>query len=243
MPSTSTLSKAIALVLRKGGSFLSRLSLSIYEPPKPVPIIDPQQQIVDRWFAERGDHLLRLNYDLNEHSVVFDLGGYEGQWASDIFAKYCCQVHVFEPVGSFASQIKGRFSRNSRVKVHEFGLASTTRKVRIALAENGSSILKESETSEEIQLLGAADFLEREQIGKIDLMKINIEGAEYDLLGHLIETGAISNISNIQVQFHNFFPEAPEQMKALQDALSDTHRLTWQYPFVWENWELKAREG
>ena len=32
---------------------------------------------VDRWFADRkGDQTLRLVYDLNENSVVLDLGGY-----------------------------------------------------------------------------------------------------------------------------------------------------------------------
>ena len=33
---------------------------------------------VDRWFADRGDQTLRLDYDLNENSVVLDLGGYHG---------------------------------------------------------------------------------------------------------------------------------------------------------------------
>lgn len=36
----------------------------------------------------RHDHLTR-------HSVVFDLGGYEGEWAADMRARYDCIVHVF----------------------------------------------------------------------------------------------------------------------------------------------------
>ena len=35
---------------------------------------------------------LRLDYNLNENSVVFDLGGYEVQWASDIFSKYLSSI-------------------------------------------------------------------------------------------------------------------------------------------------------
>ena len=31
---------------------------------------------VDRWFGDNGDHTLRLDYPLNEDSVVLDLGGY-----------------------------------------------------------------------------------------------------------------------------------------------------------------------
>ena len=38
---------------------------------------------VDRWFADRGDQTLRLDYDLNENSVVLDLGGYHGVLCSE----------------------------------------------------------------------------------------------------------------------------------------------------------------
>ena len=70
-------------------------------------------------------------------------------------------------------------------------------------------------------------------------MKINIEGAEYDLLEHLIDTGLISNIHNIQVQFHDFVSNAEQRMIMLQKELEKTHGLTYQYPFVWENWRVK----
>ena len=70
----------------------------------------------------------------------------------------------------------------------------------------------------------------------IDLMKINIEGAEYDLLEHLIENKFVENIKDIQVQFHDFVPNAEARMKNIQAGLSKTHYLTYQYPFVWENW-------
>ena len=33
--------------------------------------------------------------DLNEKSVVFDIGGYNGQWTSEIFSKYCCAFSIF----------------------------------------------------------------------------------------------------------------------------------------------------
>ena len=40
------------------------------------------------WFAVKGDQTLRLNYPLNKDSVVFDLGGYKGEFAADIYNKY-----------------------------------------------------------------------------------------------------------------------------------------------------------
>ena len=49
--------------------------------------------MADKWFDIKGDKTLRLQYPLNEESIVFDLGGYHGQWASDIFNKYMCNIN------------------------------------------------------------------------------------------------------------------------------------------------------
>ena len=65
-------------------------------------IADKQMRRVRPWFAEDGDYTYRLNYDsLDKNSIVVDLGGYKGQWASDIFSKYQSRVFVFEPVAAY----------------------------------------------------------------------------------------------------------------------------------------------
>ena len=68
----------------------------------------PREKMVALWFRDCGDQTKRLDYDLDENSVVFDLGGYEGQWASDIFSRYCCTVYVFEPVKPYYDFIKSK---------------------------------------------------------------------------------------------------------------------------------------
>jgi len=70
-------------------------------------------------------------------------------------------------------------------------------------------------------------------------MKINIEGAEYALLDHLICTSSIFKIKNIQIQFHDFVPSAEKKMNRIKNSLKDTHYMTYEYPFVWENWKRK----
>ena len=50
---------------------------------------------INQWYDDNGDKTHRLNYDLDENAIVFDLGGYEGQWSSDIFSKYCCHIYIF----------------------------------------------------------------------------------------------------------------------------------------------------
>jgi FkbM family methyltransferase len=198
-----------------------------------------RQKTVRRWCADDGDRKLRLNYYLDESSLVLDLGGYQGQWASDIFSMYCCRVVVFEPVKEFAEAIQKRFARNPRIEVLPFGLGARTRPERISLCKDGSSIYKVSPTSQEIQIRDIAEWLHEQEITAIDLMKINIEGGEYEVLDRLIETGLIRTIRNVQVQFHDIATDSNARMEQIQEQLSHTHAPTYQYRFVWENWALK----
>jgi FkbM family methyltransferase len=219
--------------LSQAGSFFTRAArnLHIYAlQPRTIP-----------WYVADGDHTLRVNYDLNENSVVFDMGGYEGLWAQEIYCKYGASIHIFEPVQKFADNIRNRFIKNSRVKVLSYGLGKTNQEIAININENASSTYQKSEYADKevIKIRKADEYLKEQGITSIDLIKINIEGGEYDLLEAFIESGTITSLKNIQVQFHDFFPEAKERMKKIQDELKKTHRLTYHYEFVWENWTLK----
>jgi FkbM family methyltransferase len=220
--------------LMRAGSLLSRVGSMLDQSPSSL-----QRKRVAPWFRDQGDKTLRVEYDLNENSLVFDLGGYEGNWSSDIFARYCCSIHVFEPVEDFATSIQTRFSRNKRIAVHRFGLSNKTIKTQIYLNKDATSTFMVTSEPKEISLINVSDFLAESGVTKIDLMKINIEGGEYDLLECLVDRGLITSIRNVQVQFHEFVTDAENRMTTIQTKLAQTHYLTYQYPFVWENWKIK----
>lgn len=193
-----------------------------------------------RWKSDQGDQKLRLDYDLNSDSVVLDLGGYRGEWAHDIHTRYGCTVHVFEPVKSFADGIVARFQGNPAIHVHCCGLGKQTRTERIGLSADASSMFQSNGAVESIQLVDAADWFQQNKVSHVDLMKINIEGGEYELLERLLESGLASRVENIQVQFHNLAPDSEARMKAILQGLHATHQPTYQYHFVWENWQRSA---
>ena len=219
-------------ILQKSGEVLLFMARRVYQTP--------QEKGVIPWLRDEGDKTLRLNYGLDATSLVFDLGGYEGQWASDIFSMYLAHIHVFEPVPQYAESIRHRFGRNPKVIVHGFGLSSDNGTARISMAGASSSLYRAGSLYADVRFVRAADFIRDNHIGQIDLIKINIEGGEYDLLEHLIETGLVRNTVNIQVQFHDFVPAAGPRMLAIQKSLAVTHVLTYQYPFVWENWRRQV---
>lgn len=191
---------------------------------------------VKRWFIDDADESLRYKYDLNSDSLVMDLGGYKGQWASDIYARYICRILVFEPVKSFAEKIEKRFKKNPRIEVFEFALGANRRQEMIALANDGSSVYRKALKKETIHFEDVAELFNKYNIMTVDLMKVNIEGGEYELLPRLFETGLIGRIKNIQIQFHDVGPDSNMRMNKICRELTKTHSPTYQYKFVWENW-------
>ncbi|MCX6642139.1 MAG: FkbM family methyltransferase, partial [Candidatus Bathyarchaeota archaeon] len=219
--------------------YFTRLTPHAQEPID-VHIYSLQSRAIP-WYEIDGDQTLRLSYDLDENSIVFDVGAYRGDWACQVFSIYGSNIYIFEPVKELADFVRKRFLKNKKIIVCQFGLSDQTELKKISLEGNASSVFKSTDGNFEIiQLKRAIDFMNENEINAIDLMKINIEGGEYDLLEHLIETGFVSKIGNIQVQFHDFMQDAESRMRNIQERLGKTHYLTYQYEFVWENWKLKV---
>lgn len=196
----------------------------------------------DRWFADNGDTTKLLDYNLTNESIVFDCGGYKGEWANNIFNLYGCKIHIFEPIKKHQENIKQRLGDNKNITLHDYGVASEDRKAMLCMQQDGSSEflitnLQNSYNYEEVQLKKISNLIDNH----IDLIKINIEGAEYEVLTDLINSGKIKQISNVLVQFHSEddgIENATEIRKNIHNSLSETHKLLWNYEFCWESWQI-----
>lgn len=194
------------------------------------------------WFKDRGDKTHRLNYlNLDNQSIVFDVGGYMGDFASDIFSRYLCKIFLFEPVKEYYEFAQNRFINNNSITILPYGAGINNSTIDISKAGASSSLYKSKGNSyyETVTIKNIIEIFEELKISNIDLMKINIEGGEYELLDLLIDSGWVQRISNIQIQFHIFVNNSVEKRKNLQKKLSKTHTKTYDYYFVWENWKKK----
>jgi FkbM family methyltransferase len=199
------------------------------------------QHEVKRWFNDLGDATHRINYDLDKNSIVFDLGGFTGDFASNIYSKYFCNVYSYEPVKKYFEILKNRYSNNNKIKVFNYGLSDTDKELSIHVSLDASSLYGDSETIDTcIFKKFNVEMLNDLGIDRINLLKINIEGGEYDLLEYfLTQEELINKIDNIQVQFHYFIEDSEKRMLDIKRKLSKTHNLTYEYNFVWENWKIK----
>ena len=62
-----------------------------------------------RWRNDNGDQTHNLNYPLNSDSIVIDLGGFKGVWASQIIDLYNPNVYIIEPINEFYSCLVKKF--------------------------------------------------------------------------------------------------------------------------------------
>lgn len=196
---------------------------------------------VQLWFSHKGDDTHRVNYNLNENSIVFDLGGYHGEWTQKIYQKYNCFVYVFEPITELYEAIVEKFKSFEKIKVFNFGLSDVDKKINITLSNDGSSFYISGGNQIECEVKSISKFIKENDLSNIDLIKINIEGDEYPVLKSLLDNNQIEIFKDIQVQFHEFIPNARLLRKELQDRISNTHKLTYNYEFVWENWRRNEK--
>jgi len=193
----------------------------------------------DRWFRDMGDTTRLLNYNLNSDSVVFDCGGYMGNWSSNIYSKYECNIHIFEPLKEYQGYIKQLLGNNKKVQINKFGVSNQNRAANIYLQKDGSSeyLVQDKDADyEAVKLKRLSDLID----SNIDLIKMNIEGSEYEVVIDLINTKKIKFIDNLLVQFHSEndgIEGATNIRKDIHDSLKKTHKLSWNYEFCWESWE------
>jgi len=199
-------------------------------------LCDPAYRGRRRWRTARGDETLRLDYPLISSSVVIDAGAYLGDFAARVSERFGCTIHAFEPVPEFARRLRER-SFPGHVFVHEYGLSDHDSESDITLADDATGLFGTGPLVR-VRLRDVAGAIETLQLQRVDLLKLNVEGSEYEILERLIRSGRISSIVNIQVQFHRFRRDDARRYRQIARQLRRTHSLAWRFPFVWESWRL-----
>ncbi|WP_281856096.1 FkbM family methyltransferase [Litoreibacter halocynthiae] len=189
-----------------------------------------------QWKRDKMEAKRYVFEGLNIDSVVFDVGGFEGNWAQDIYDRYGSTIHVFEPHPTFAAALEKRFAKNPKIVVHAFALGSEAGQLHLSDDGDASSAVNDVAGSVSGEVRPVAEFMKEFEPPVIDMMKINIEGGEYDLLPALAASGDLSRFGIVQVQFHQFRESDGALRDAVRADLAKTHSEKWCYPFVWEEW-------
>lgn len=178
-------------------------------------MISLNQDSLKDW-QEKNMESIRYGYELLPEDTVLDIGSYQREWGKEIEKRYGCKVEYFDALDNRAAWLYDGTIKTGGAYYY-------------------TSIFAE-ETPNEYKCVDIAPFLQSE----VRLVKINIEGGEYELLSYIIEKGLMNNIVELQVQFHLVEGKDSEAMyNELRFKLKQTHELSWRWPFCWESWQRR----
>lgn len=192
---------------------------------------------IDRYRKDGGIEIL-LDLNLNEESVVFDVGAYTGNFSKRILDKFNCNVYCFEPIKKHFNILKRNLHRYKKVKFFNIALGDKWEEIEIVVKEDRSSMYI---SDGEIENCISEDFfirIEEEKIKKIDLFIINAEGAEYQLLPYILKNQN-DLIETFIIQFHDFAQRESSDRNYVRKLLSKKYEEIFSYDFVWEKWKRK----
>jgi FkbM family methyltransferase len=180
--------------------------------------------------------------DLDETSVVVDAGAFVGEWSTRIAERYGSQVYAFEPNPQAIPQLEAAVAAHGSVHMFACGLGAEDGTAQLSLDGPGASIYgpPSGPARVAVAIRDAPALFDELGIPRIDLLKVNIEGGEFDLLDRLIETGWLDRIGAVSVQFHEWHPGAHRRRRTIRRALGRTHEEMWCYPWVWELWRTRS---
>ncbi len=156
--------------------------------------------------------------NLKRDSVVLDLGGWKGNFTDYVHKNYGCEVHIAEPNIKYHEIEKKRFNGLNRVHVYKCAIGGETKLARFypsppeyPAEEKGSSLLPRSPYVNpniyyDVQEYSLYDFVRRAGLKNIDLIKMDIEGAEVDVFTSPKTQEVLNMCQSLTIEFHHRMP-------------------------------------
>lgn len=193
-----------------------------------------------RFYQDGGMDSLLNRININEKSVVLDVGAFNGEFAEIILSKFGSNLILLEPLINEFNVLKKKFFLNKKVKVINKALSNNNGKAYLLIDKNNSFITnKNSNKSYEINCLDVKNLFDEEL--KIDLIKLNVEGSEYDIIERLIDLKYLTKCKNYLIQFHHKNNNKFEKRKINieNNFKNDLFEKIASYEYIWELWNLK----
>lgn len=156
---------------------------------------------------------------LDENSIVIDLGASVGNVSKYIFDKFNCRIECYEPNIVCFNILNKRFSKNHKINTYNSAVSNSAGKEKLYLSSlniekknllifsQSSTLDKEKSNinNDNYILVNVVDINSiLKKFKYIDLIKIDIEGSEYNILDILVENR--HKIGKIVCELHDKSP-------------------------------------
>ncbi|MEO1409580.1 MAG: FkbM family methyltransferase [Bacteroidota bacterium] len=156
-------------------------------------------------------------------AIVVDVGAHYGYFA--LFAALNLSeksiIHSIEPSQENFNKLKENIEVNSQfpIQIHHTGLDAQAgeRLLYGGTSFNHSFYGQSHQVAQRVSTLSLRDFIEREKLARVDLLKLDCEGAEFPILLHT-DAETLGRIQTIVLEFHDL-PEKGYTSYQLVDHL------------------------
>lgn len=156
---------------------------------------------------------------LSYSSTIISIGGGEDiSFELDLYNLTKSKIHIFDPTPRSKKYILEKINSLGGIKFHEYGIADTNRKAKFYFPKDpkhvSCSIVNIQKTDSFIEVdFKTLDFIKKDlNIDKIDLLKLDIEGAEYQVIDYLLKYN--HKVKVLCVEFDEVFNQLDSNFKS-----------------------------
>lgn len=193
---------------------------------------------MERYLKDGGDSRFLWKLPIIEGDIIVEVGGYKGSFSEAIHKRYKPELFILEPIKDYFDLLKIKFLNINSIRVLNYGLGKSG-VADFGISDAGTGLYSNSNCRESVVLKSLGEFITENELERIDLLAINIEGGEYELIPEILNSGFMQRVRRLLIQFHTTHADCVARRNHIRSQLERTHEESFCYPFVWECWVLK----
>lgn len=206
-------------------SFIRKIRIRLSLNKNDVKHLTPTYHCVKKWYGSSYGGFYVNPSLLNSKSIVYSFGiGKDISFDKRIINKHKCQVFGFDPTPKSINFIKN-IQPNPLFHFHEFGLSTNNKIEKFFLPVNkrgvsGSMVINKTVNQEdfcEVEMKSLDEIAKSLGHTHIDVLKMDIEGSEYDVLESLVYMDI--SIKQLLIEFHDRLFEGEKKSKKIVEIL------------------------
>lgn len=182
-----------------------------------------------------------LFWEMPSDSVCIDCGGNIGLF-SDMIISQGCQVHLFEPNPYLFSKLSWKYRNEPLIHLYNSAVGIRNGNVTFSMPEkinedfltwSESSVVKTEQIDKEcitskskdyeVECIRLTEFIEQLliQSNPIYILKLDVEGSEFEIIEDIIEKRLYKNITHIFCETHErFVVQGTEKLERIKEKIA-----------------------